>query len=144
MRYVLSLSLILLFSCTSMKKQSKSDTASGNQLAGTEWTLSRIPEFEMENTRKVVSISFSDSSDRVSGNAGCNNFGGHYTASGSTLKLDKIIATKMACMPGLDTENKVMSALNSADHFSISGDKLTLMKGTKVLAEYSRGKKEQK
>jgi hypothetical protein len=38
----------------------------------------------------------------------------------------------------------VMNVLTSVDHYTVSGDKLTLMKGEKVLAEFARDKKEQK
>lgn len=144
MRYLLSLSAIVLFSCSSMKKQTKSDAAAGNPLAGTNWTMSSIPGFELENTRKPVTLSFADTTDRMGGNAGCNSFGGHYTVSGNTVKLDKIISTKMACLPGMETENRVMNVMRNTNHFTVSGDKLTLKQGEKVLAEYVRSKKEQK
>ncbi len=145
MRYLLSLSVLVLFSCSSMKKQAKkSGTDANNALAGTEWTISNIPGFTVEQTRKPVTITFADTTNRVFGNAGCNGFGGQYIVKGNTLKMEKVISTKMACIPGMETENRVMMVLSNTDHFTISGDKLTLMQGTKVLAEYSRGKKEEK
>lgn len=144
MRYLLSLSVILLFSCSSMKKQSQSDSGAKNALGGTAWTLTWIPDFELQQTRKAPFISFSDSTDRISGNAGCNGFGGHYSVKGNVIKLEKVISTKMACIPGMETENKVMNALSNVDHFTVEGDKLTFLKGEKVLAEYTRRKKEQK
>lgn len=144
MRYLLSLSVLVLFSCSSMKKQSKSGADTGNSLSGTNWTISSIPDFTLQQTRKPVTLSFADTTGRMGGNAGCNNFGGQYEVKGNTLKLEKIISTKMACLPGMETESKVMNVLHSTDHFSISGDKLTLMQGQKVLAEYTRSKKEQK
>jgi heat shock protein HslJ len=144
MRYLLSLSAIVLFSCTSMKKQTKSDTGTGNPLAGTNWTMSSIPGFDLEHTPRPVTLGFADTTDRMGGNAGCNSFGGHYMVKGSTLKMEKIISTKMACMPGMQTESRVMNVMMTADHYNISGDKLTLKQGEKVLAEYVRSKKEQK
>lgn len=144
MRYLITLSIILLVSCTSMKKQAKPAAGGANPLKGTAWTLSRIPDFELENTRKPVSIVFADTTNRVHGNAGCNGYGANYTLKGSTIKLDRILSTKMACMPGMQTENKVMNILSSVDHYAVSGDKLTLMQGEKVLAEFNRDKKEQK
>lgn len=142
MRYLLSLSVILLFSCSSMKKKGKSD--SGNPLAGTSWTLSRIPDFQMEETRKPVTLSFADTTDRMGGHAGCNGYGGHYAVKGSTLAVSKVMSTKMACIPGMETENKVLRALAETDHFNISGDKLTLMKAETVVAEFNRSKKGKK
>jgi len=124
-----------------MKKQSKS-TGESNPLKGTAWTISSIPGFDIQQTNKPVTLSFADTTDRIGGNAGCNGFGGHYTIKGSTLKMEKIISTKKACIPGMETESKVMIALTTTDHFTISGDKLTLKKGDQVLAEYTRSKKE--
>ncbi len=144
MRHLWLLSVILLVSCSSMKKQTKGDTGAANKLGGTSWTLSRIPDFEIEQTRKTVSLSFADTTDRINGNAGCNNFGGHYLVKGNTLKMEKVISTKMACIPGMETESKVITALVTTDHYKLEGDKLTLLKGEKVLAEYTRSKKEQK
>lgn len=143
MRYLLSLSIILLISCSSMKKQSK-PKAGSNPLKGTGWTLSRIPDFELEKTRKEPSIYFNDSTSKVSGYTGCNGYGANYTLKGNTIKIGEILSTKMACMPGMKTENKIITVLSSTDHYTISGDKLTLMKGEKVLAEFARDKKEQK
>lgn len=138
----MSLSLLVLFSCSSMKKQTK--MAKGSPLAGTSWTISRISDFELEQTRRPVTLAFDDSLSRFGGNAGCNGYGGDYTLAGSSLKMGKIISTKMACIPGMKTEAKVMSVLQSTDRYRISGDRLVLMQGDKVLAEFSRGKKEQK
>lgn len=145
MRYLLScmsLSLLVLFSCASMKKQSK--TEKDSPLAGTAWTIGKIDGFELEQTRKPVTLIFEDSLSRFGGNAGCNRYGGSYAATGTELKLEKIIATKMACMPGMKTESKLMEVLHSTDHYRVTGDQLILMQGDKVLAEFSRSKKEQK
>lgn len=144
MRYLLSISVLILCSCSSMKKQNRTNGINENPLSGTSWTISKITDFEPEETRKPVSLSFADTTDRVGGNAGCNHYGGHYSVKGNVLKLEKIISTKMACMPGMKTENKVLNILMTTDHYSILGDKLTLMQGDKVLAEFDRSKKEQK
>ncbi|WP_118974506.1 META domain-containing protein [Taibaiella koreensis] len=147
MRYLLSclaLTLLVWCSCSSMKKQAKAGAGGGNSLAGTGWTLSSIPDFTPEKTRRPVTIIFEDSLSRFGGYAGCNSYGGSYTVEGTGLKLGQVVATKMACMPGLDTENKLYKIFDEVDHFRISGNKLTLMQGEKVLAEFTGGKKEQK
>lgn len=146
MRYLLSciaLSLLVWCSCSSMKKQSQSGAKNSDPLAGTSWTLSAIPGFEAEKTPKPVTISFQDSL-RFSGNGGCNGYGGAYTLEGSSLKLGRVLSTKMACMPGMKTENKLFELYTQVDHYRVSGDKLNLMQGEKVLAEFGRSKKDQK
>jgi len=148
MRYLLSciaLSLLVWCSCSSMKKQSQSSGAKNSDpLAGTSWTLSTIQGFELEATRKPVTLIFEDSAGRFGGNGGCNGYGGAYTLEGSSLKLGQVLSTKMACMPGMKTENKLFELYTLVDHYRVSGDKLSLMQGEKVLAEFGRSKKDQK
>lgn len=143
MRYLISLSVIVLASCASMKKQAKAGQAA-DPLAGTSWTISSIPGFTLEQTRKEVTLSFEATGNRIGGNAGCNGYGGAYTVSGNSLKLEKILSTKMGCMPGMETENKVMQAFMNTDGYTISGDKLSLTQGGKVVAAFSRMAKEKK
>lgn len=144
MRNLLFLSVFVLFSCSMTKKQAKSSGSGANaSLKGTEWTLNKIPDFTIETTRKPVTLTFSDSTTFY-GFAGCNGFGGNFTENGNNLKLEKIMATKMACMPGMDTENRIMQAMMTTEKYSISGNKLVLMKGETVLAEFTRGKKDEK
>lgn len=145
MRYLISLislSLVILFSCSSMKKQGK--TASGTQktLAGTTWEISRIPGFELEKSRKMPTIAFSDTALKFGGNGGCNGFGGNYTVDGSKLKLENVLSTMMACTPGMKMENKLMTAFREVDNYEISKGILKLKKGNNVLVEYRESKKD--
>jgi len=146
MRYFLSLSAaLLLLACSSTKKQTATaGTGNAFTLSGTSWTLHSLPGFQMEETRKPVTLDFSDTSDRISGFAGCNGYGGVYKVEGKTIKMEKIIATQMACSPGMQTENKVMDALMNADSYHVTAENLTLMKGGKVVATFSKSKKEEK
>ena len=144
MRYlvsVITLSTVILFSCSSMKKKGKTNS-NANELAGTTWTIKSIPSFTLEKYNKVPTLTFMDTANKIGGNGGCNGFGGEYTVDGKKLKLEKIIATMMACMEGSKTENKLMQAYQETDNYEIVGDVLKLKKGTVVLAEFSRSKKD--
>lgn len=141
MRYFLALSALVLFSCSSMKKQTKTTSES---LSGTGWAISSIAGFELEKTLSPVTLSFNAAGNRFGGNNGCNTYGGAYTLDGEKISLEKIISTKKACIPGANTERAVMNVLGSTDHYRISGDKLMLMQGDKVLAEFSRDQKVKK
>jgi heat shock protein HslJ len=140
MRYLLSFSLILFMSCNCFKKQ---ETASAKaaistvSLAGTSWVLASITGFDLEQTNKPVTLQFSGN-DKIGGNAGCNQYGGNYSLEGSHVSFSHIMATKMACMPGMKTEIKFMEVLHHADEVVLSGDKLSLSKSGKTLAEFSR------
>ena len=50
--------------------------------------------------------------DRISGNAGCNSFGGGYSVAGSVMTVTQVISTKMACMgAGMDQEDAFFKIL---------------------------------
>jgi heat shock protein HslJ len=142
MRYILALSAILLFSCSPMKKQASAGSGTKKSLTGVVWEISKIPGFKLEQTRKKVTIFFHDTTGRIEGYAGCNGYGGNYILKGNSLKLEKIVSTKMACMPGMDTENKYMSALYETDNYVVTDNTLVFKKGETVLAEFIKGKKE--
>ncbi len=64
----------------------------------------------------------------VSGNAGCNGFGGTYEElPGNRIKFSKIFKTLMAC-PNLKNEDELFMVLEKADNFSYSDDTMTLNK----------------
>lgn len=142
MKYLLSVSVLLALSCTSMKKQTKvTGSSKPARIKGTSWVLSTIPNYKMEALKKVSTLSFSDTGNRISGFSGCNGFGGVYEVDGEKLKMSQILGTMMACMPGMKTESAVYNALNNTDHYQFKDGKLVLMQGDKVLAEYTPSKK---
>lgn len=144
MKYLMSLSLLFLFSCSSMKNQADARKTVTSNLKGTSWQLSSIPAFKMEKLKTPVTLFFADSTNRINGYSGCNGFGGTYKVNGTALKMEDILGTLRACMPGMKTESTLYSALNNTDHYKVSDGKLVLMQGPKVLAEFVPYKKEQK
>lgn len=79
------------------------------KLADTQWTIVEINGAAPTAERKAE-ILFT--ADRISGNAGCNSFGGGYTLAGSVMTASQIISTKMACLgPGMDQENAAFKIL---------------------------------
>lgn len=142
MRYLLSLSLLLLFSCSTVKNQADAKKTKPVSLKGTSWKLSSIPDAKMEKLKEPATLNFADSTGKVGGYSGCNGFGGNYTVDGSSLKISNILGTMKACMPGMKTESALYNALNNVDHYKIADGKLTLLQGTKVLAEFIVFKKE--
>jgi heat shock protein HslJ len=66
--------------------------------------------------------------NRLNGNGGCNSFTGHFELKpGNRLAFSKIAATLMAC-PDMQIETQLIEALETADHYSLLGDTLTLNK----------------
>ena len=75
----------------------------------------------------------------VSGSAGCNQYTGKYSVSGSNITFDPSIATTMmACpQPIMDQESAYLKMLGEAKTYSVKGDELTLTGAdNKKLATY--------
>ena len=63
---------------------------------------------------------------RVKGFSGCNRFTGAYKVSESHLQFSQIASTKMACVDGMEQEQRFLSALNGTTGFKISDNSLSL------------------
>ena len=86
-----------------------SDHPGARSLADTQWTIASINGAAPVVQRKTE-MRFT--ADRVSGNAGCNSFGGGYTFVGDVMTATQLISTKMACLgPGMAQEDAVFKIL---------------------------------
>ncbi|MGZ4753779.1 MAG: META domain-containing protein [Acidimicrobiia bacterium] len=67
---------------------------------------------------------------QVSGDSGCNTFGGPYEANGTTIKLGPLHTTLRACAEAaLQTqEQQYQAALEQATTFSVTGERLDLFR----------------
>jgi heat shock protein HslJ len=108
-------------------------SAQGAQLSG-EWTLTRMVrdtwDVPLVTTGKTPTIKFMD--EGLSGNGGCNSYGGTFTTKGSKgFKAGPIRSTKMACMQGgvSGQETAFFDILDKADTYRITGNTLTLSSG---------------
>ena len=102
-----------------------------NVLANTSWSLvsygSRNAQLQVAPGTEVTLQFNSDGS--LSGNGGCNSFGGQYNLIPDyKLTIHNIISTKMACTQQtlMDQENQYFQALQSAGKFDLSGNNLTI------------------
>lgn len=87
-------------------------------LAGTHWTAVDGPQ----------TLHFS--TDRVSGFAGCNRFGGSYEARGNALHFGPMMATRMACYPEtMMSEHHWLGALGDVRQAELRGRLLLLKNG---------------
>jgi heat shock protein HslJ len=74
-----------------------------------------------------ITLQFTDK--QISGNAGCNDYGGGFTIKGQTINLSDIYATEMYCMDPegiMDQEQSYLAALGNTDLFELAGDRLTI------------------
>ncbi len=70
----------------------------------------------------------------LTGNSGCNGFGGSYTVDGSQVTFKDIISTLMACDdPRMAQEKVVHTVLAETATFKIEGNTLTITKDDMLL-----------
>lgn len=72
-----------------------------------------------------------DEMGRISGNGGCNGFGGSYSVNGDAITFSEVISTLIACLDDAVTqqESTYFAALNAAVRYDIDGGKLTVWYG---------------
>ena len=73
-------------------------------------------------------------SGNVSGTAGCNRYGGRYTASGQKLRISSLSSTQMACAPRIMVQEAAfLKALAVTRSYTVSGTTLTIKSAVGVL-----------
>ena len=98
--------------------------ASVPPLAGTTWAVAELRGAQPNAPRRQT-LTFS-SDGHISGNGGCNGFGGDYTQTGAQLRFERIIHTMMACLPNMGSEQAYLDALEAVRSGAVDGDTLTL------------------
>jgi heat shock protein HslJ len=95
-------------------------------LANTNWSRVSI-NGQAPIAGRALTVSF-QSGGQLTGDSGCNGYGGHYRLNGSTIAVDQLVSTLRACaeQPLNDQEAAFQKALAAATQFSLQGDRLTL------------------
>ena len=89
-----------------------------------EWTISIVDGVEIEVADKTPFLSFNVADNAVHGNGGCNIINGSFSqeeGNTSSLKFGQMISTMMAG-PGMETEGKVLEAMNKVASFVVNED----------------------
>jgi heat shock protein HslJ len=74
-----------------------------------------------------TSVIFSLDDGTVTGNVGCNGFGGNYKVNGDTINFDSITSTLMACAdPIMQQESAVFNVFTNSAAFKIDNNMLTI------------------
>jgi len=86
------------------------------------------------------SIRFTTDSARVTGNGGCNSYGGDAAFNGSSVRVSRLISTKRACNDAAlnQQETRLFSVLETVDRYSVSADTLKLFHGSGVALRFVR------
>lgn len=89
-----------------------------------EWTISKVEGAAVEVADKTPFLSFNVAENAVHGNGGCNVINGSFSqeeGKPSSLKFGQMITTMMAG-PGMETERKVLMAMNKVTSFVMNED----------------------
>ena len=80
-----------------------------------------------------ATLTFGDDGN-LSGNVGCNGFGGGYTVEGGKIVLESLAATMMACAePQMTQEITTLRILTDSVDYKIEGNTLTISNNGEVL-----------
>lgn len=125
--------LFTLQNCDSTKNLANTEIAS--KLKGT-WVLK-----SMDNTNvsdlfggKMPILTFED--QKISGNAGCNQYNGTYTLIGNKFIPSPFNTTRMAC-PQMDQENKFLENLGKTSTLNFNNYTLQFVQNNKVVLEFT-------
>lgn len=121
------------------KFRKASSTGGGSTgLEAKKWLLTSIGGKPVRLAKGAAFISFDADEGRAGGNGGCNSFGGEYEASGDAIKFGNLVSTMMACGSGnrMDVERRFLDALQEAERFEISGNRMRIYGGKRMLLEF--------
>lgn len=122
--------LILLFLVSGLLLAACASGSTGPEISGTDWKLiSYGPVGSQVQAAEGIDTSLKFGSDgRVSGNMGCNSFGGEYTQKDGQVTFGPLASTVMACQePQMSQEGTAFAILTGSVDFTIDGDVLTIL-----------------
>lgn len=92
-----------------------------------EWSLTAIDGAALSDVpQKPITLQLNAAEKRASGFAGCNRFNGTYQLDAQEISFGPLMATRMACPTGLQSETKFLDAMRTVTTFAIMDDTLTL------------------
>ncbi|WP_124640560.1 MULTISPECIES: META domain-containing protein [Amniculibacterium] len=135
-KIILGLTLaITMVACTTTNTASKSSSSSAQpSLSNTHWIFS---EQVKGNTPTLVF-----ETEKISGNAGCNNYFGSVVinAQNGSLETKGIGSTRMAC-PNMNSEANYLKLLGQANRYVVKGETLELYKDNLLLLKFNKSSK---
>lgn len=131
--------LLLQAGCTTVPTQEPVKNA---ELKGTTWYLTDFfdKNTQPQTTDLKATLVLSKDVFSVNGTDGCNLFVGGYEMVAyepQWLRFSRFASTRMACHTDMDTSDRYLSLVQSANHFEINGEQLTLYKGLEPLLKFN-------
>ena len=112
---------------------------SDSPLRGTQWKLVRLGEtlVEAAGKQREPHLILASSEPRVSGNAGCNRVAGSFEVDGDKLRFSRMVSTRMACVAGMEQEQRFLQSIEKVERYRIKGSELELLDaGGTVIARF--------
>lgn len=134
------ISIASIVALTILVSAQKNKNVDNKPLKGTVWELEKISGFEMEKLEKKPFIVFSEGDNKINGLGGCNTYAGKYQAEGNKLKMTDVLSTMMACVPGMETENRFMASINKVNEYEIKDGLLMLKQNDTILLTFKPSK----
>ena len=130
-RSVLAVLVLMSFAVLAQSQTSRDLSTDQRVLTGIEWRLVSFGSAGSEESLvagTTVTLKFGEDG-RASGSTGCNSYSGTYQVRGDNLSVGRLISTKRACLDqnANQQEQKFLSALESANRFRLSSNRLTIM-----------------
>jgi heat shock protein HslJ len=124
MRVFLITSMILLLSACA-----NTTSAQHPPLQGSLWLITQTggEKIQAVSDTNVPSLIFDEKLQRVSGSTGCNRIVGGYTLEGDKLRFRQMASTLMACISGMEQEDRILKALGTIERYRFVGDQLELL-----------------
>lgn len=132
MRCSVLLVLLLIIASAVVQAQTSRDLSTDQQvLTGTDWRLVSFgpPDTEVDVVPgTTVTLKFEEDG-RASGSTGCNSYSGTYEVRGDSIAFGRLVSTRRACLDqnANEQEHRFFSALEAANRFRLSSNRLTLM-----------------
>lgn len=102
------------------------------------WQLEKLNGSALTLTdTKQVTLEINAEAGNAAGQAPCNKYSCSYDQYNDEIKFNTITSTKMAC-DDLGKESEYYTMLGTITKYKVSGDKLFLYAGSKIVAEFSK------
>lgn len=135
MKFLLSLFTLLMVtnSCDSSKKAIEKKNMMQETLSGT-YTITKVINTDV--SAKELIITFDDTTNKVTGFAGCNRFFGSYSVQNNTINFSNIGSSKKYCGKEIMTlEDTVLKSLKSTTSFSTNDNTISFLENDTVLIQ---------
>jgi copper homeostasis protein (lipoprotein) len=110
-------------------RESCGNPLADSPLRGTYWKLVRLSgtPVRVAEAQPEPHLIFAGDEPRISGSGGCNRVTGSFELDGDKLHLGRMAGTMMACLTGMEQEQRFLQSLAKVERYRISGSHLEML-----------------